>query len=81
MKFSAALLLCLFFLPGVGNAGVFNLATFTCDSYENQILNHPPVESSEDAVNYAMCCSATPWGARETIRSIAWPADLWHCPG
>src|SRR6204780_4741736 len=54
MKIPAALLFCLFFLPGVGNAGVFNLATFTCDSYENQILNHPPVESSEDAVNYAM---------------------------
>jgi hypothetical protein len=54
MKIPAALLLCLFFLPGVGNAGVFNLATFTCDSYENQILNHPPVESSEDAVNFAM---------------------------
>jgi hypothetical protein len=54
MKIPTALLLCLFFLPGVGNAGVFNLATFTCDSYENQILNHPPVEKSEDAVNYAM---------------------------
>jgi hypothetical protein len=54
MKHSAALLICLFFLPGVGNAGVFNISTFTCDSYENQILNHPPAESSEDAVNYAM---------------------------
>ncbi len=54
MKVSAALLLYLICLPGVGNAGVFNLATFTCDSYENQILNHPPAEKSEDAVNYAM---------------------------
>ncbi len=54
MKVSAALLLCLSCLPGIGNAGVFNLATFTCDSYENQILNHPPVEKSEDAVGFAM---------------------------
>ena len=37
MKTLAALFLCLYCLPGIAFAGVFNLAAFTCDSYENQI--------------------------------------------
>jgi hypothetical protein len=54
MRSIAALLFCVFCLPGSGHAGVFNLATFTCDSYESQILNAPPGAKSEDAVNFAM---------------------------
>ncbi|MFI4889229.1 MAG: hypothetical protein ACHQIL_01720 [Steroidobacterales bacterium] len=54
MKIHAALLISLSCLPAAGYAGVFNLATFTCDSYENQILNAAPAEQSEDAVNFAM---------------------------
>ena len=54
MNTPAALLLCLFCLPGMARAGVFNLATFTCDSYENQILNAAPTDKSEDAVNFTM---------------------------
>jgi hypothetical protein len=44
----------LVWLPGVGNAGVFDLATFSCESYENQILNPAPSGQSEDAVNFSM---------------------------
>src|SRR5450432_4082151 len=54
MKLSAALLLGLLCLPGVGKAGVFDLAAFSCDSYENQILNPSQVGRSEDAVNFSM---------------------------
>lgn len=54
MKSTLALLFCLFCLPGLSRAGVFNLATFTCDSYENQILNAPPEPKAEDAINFAM---------------------------
>ena len=54
MKLSAALLLGLMCLSGVGKAGVFDLATFRCDAYENQILNPSPVGQSEDAVNFSM---------------------------
>jgi hypothetical protein len=54
MKLSAGLLFCVLCLPGLSRAGVFNLATFTCDSYENQILNAPPTAQSEDAVNFSM---------------------------
>ena len=54
MKTLAALLLCLFCVPGMARAAVFNLATFTCDSYENQILNAAPTDKSEDAVNFTM---------------------------
>jgi HdeA/HdeB family len=54
MKLVAALLLGLLCLPGVGRAGVFDLATFSCDSYENQILNPSLVGQSEDAVNFSM---------------------------
>ena len=54
MNTPAALLLCLFCLPGMASAGVFNLAAFTCDSYENQILNAAPTDKSEDAVNFSM---------------------------
>ena len=54
MKTLAALLLCLFCVPGIARAAVFNLATFTSDSYENQILNAAPTDKSEDAVNFTM---------------------------
>lgn len=54
MKPAIALLLSLIFLPGLSRAGVFNLATFTCDSYENQILNAPAAAQSEDALNFSM---------------------------
>jgi hypothetical protein len=54
MKTPAALLLSLFCLAGIARAGVFNLATLTCDSYENQILNAAPSDKSEDAVNFTM---------------------------
>jgi hypothetical protein len=54
MKIRAALLFGLLGMPGVGYAGVFDLATFTCERYENQILNASPAEQSEDAVNFAM---------------------------
>jgi hypothetical protein len=54
MKIHAALLIGVLCLPGIGTAGVFNIATFTCDSYENKILNASPADQSEDAVNFAM---------------------------
>ena len=54
MKSIVSLLFCVFCLPSLGHAGVFNLRTFTCDSYESQILNAPPAAKSEDAVNFAM---------------------------
>jgi len=54
MRPSAALLFCLICLPGVGNAGVFDLATFSCEGYENQILNPSAVGQTEDAVNFSM---------------------------
>jgi hypothetical protein len=54
MKSANALLLCLFCLPGMARAGVFNLASFTCDSYETQILNGALGDKSEDAVNFTM---------------------------
>lgn len=54
MKLHAVLLACLLGLPGVGNAGVYNLATFTCDSYVNQILNPAPMTQVEDAVDFSM---------------------------
>ena len=54
MKHAIALLLSLLFLPGLSRAGVYNLATFTCDSYENQVLNAPPAAQSEDALNFSM---------------------------
>jgi HdeA/HdeB family len=54
MKPSAAVLLCLFCLPGMARAGVFNLATFSCDNYEIQILNSAASDKSEDAVNFTM---------------------------
>ncbi len=54
MRIHVALLIGLLCLPAVGHAGVFNLATFTCDSYENQVLNAAPGDQGEDAVNFAM---------------------------
>jgi len=54
MKPTVALLFCLFCLPALSQAGVFNLATFTCDSYESQVMNPPPGAKSEDAVNFSM---------------------------
>jgi hypothetical protein len=54
MKLSTALLWGLVCLPGVGKAGVFDLAAFSCDGYENQILNPSPTGQSEDAVNFSM---------------------------
>jgi hypothetical protein len=54
MKIHAAVLTCLLCLPAVSSAGVFDLATFTCDSYENQILNASPADQTEDAVNFSM---------------------------
>ena len=57
MKSITPLVFCLFCLAGLptrGHAGVFNLASFTCDSYETKILNSPPDAKSEDAVNFAM---------------------------
>ena len=41
-------------LPGMARAGVFSLATFSCDSYENQILNSAPSDKSGDAVDFTM---------------------------
>ena len=54
MKLCAALLFGLLCLPGASKAGVFDLATFRCDGYENQILNPPPGGQTEDAVNFSM---------------------------
>ena len=54
MKLSTTLLLGLICVPCVGKATVFELATFSCDSYENQILNPSPSGQSEDAVNFSM---------------------------
>jgi hypothetical protein len=54
MKIYSALALGLLWIPCASNAGVFNLATFTCESYENQILNPAPAQQSEDAINFAM---------------------------
>ncbi len=41
-------------LPGVVFAGELNLATLSCDAYENQILNAAPGAEVEDALNVSM---------------------------
>jgi hypothetical protein len=52
MKSIGALLLLACLLPGVGRAADINLATLSCDKYENEIL--PSTGSAPDPINTVM---------------------------
>lgn len=53
-KIGGAIAFAMSLIPCASNAGAVDLATFSCASYQDQILNAAPADQSEDALNFSM---------------------------
>jgi hypothetical protein len=54
MKFFAAIALLACLLPSMSRAGVLNLATLTCEKYENEVLPAAVTNPTADSINTVM---------------------------
>lgn len=54
MKFPCLALIVATWLPVASHAAELNLATLSCDTYENQIMNSDPSSQKEDALDVVM---------------------------
>jgi hypothetical protein len=54
LKFLAAFALCLGVIPGASRAAQINLATLTCDKYENEVLPAAATNPAADSLNTVM---------------------------
>ena len=54
MKFVAAIALLVFLIPCAGRAGELNLATVTCQKYENEVLPAAATNPDADSIDTVM---------------------------